>query len=71
MLSYVHDNVAGAHFGVHKTFQTLTQRYWWPSMFRDLENWCDSCIDRAMRKSPRNAKTALLLALPVKGAFEG
>ena len=32
ILSNVHNHVAGAHFGVHKTFQKLKQRYWWPSM---------------------------------------
>ena len=34
ILSIVHNLVAGAHFGVHKTFQKLKQRYWWPSMFK-------------------------------------
>ena len=28
ILSNVHNHVAGAHFGVHKTFQKLKQRYW-------------------------------------------
>ena len=28
ILSNVHNHVAGAHFGVHKTFQQLKQRYW-------------------------------------------
>ena len=27
ILSNVHNHVAGAHFGVHKTFQKLKQRY--------------------------------------------
>ena len=37
ILSNVHNHVAGAHFGVHKTFQKLKQRYWWSGMFRDVE----------------------------------
>ena len=28
ILSNVHNHVAGVHFGVHKTFQKLKQRYW-------------------------------------------
>ena len=38
ILSSVHNYVTGAHFGVHKTFQKLKQRYWWPSMFKDVEH---------------------------------
>ena len=70
ILSNVHNHVAGAHFGVHKTFQKLKQRYWWPSMFKDVEHWCNSCVDCAMKKSPRNTKRAPLLPLPVEGAFD-
>ena len=70
ILSNVHNHVAGAHFGVHKTFQKLKQRYWWSSMFKDVEHWCKSCVDLAMKKSPRNTKRAPLLPLPVEGAFD-
>ena len=70
VLSNVHNHVAGAHFGVHKTFQKLKQRYWWSGMFKDVEHWCKSCVDCAKKKSPRNTKRALLLPLAVEGAFD-
>ena len=70
ILSNVHNHVAGAHFGVRKTFQKLKQRYWWPSMLKDVEHWCKSCVDYAMKKSPRNTKRAPPLPLPVEGAFD-
>ena len=50
ILSNVHNHVAGAHFGVHKTIRKLKQRYWWPRMFKDVEHWCKSCVDCAMTK---------------------
>ena len=40
VLSNVHDHVSGAHFGVHKTFNKVKQRYWWKGMFKDVEHWC-------------------------------
>ncbi len=70
VLSNVHDHVSGGHFGVHKTFQKVKQRYWWKGMFKDVEHWCKSCQDCSMRKSPRNAKKAPLLPIPVGNAFE-
>ena len=39
ILFNIHNHVAGAHFGVHKTFQKLKQRKWWPSLFKDVEHW--------------------------------
>ena len=47
ILSNVHNHVAGAHFGVHKPFQKLKQRYWWSGMFKDVEHWRKSCDDCA------------------------
>ena len=70
ILSNVHDHVSGAHFGIHKTFQKVKQRYWWKGMFKDVEHWCKSCQDCQMRKSPRNSKKAPLLPIPVGNAFE-
>ena len=61
ILSNLHNHVAGAHFGVHKTLQKLKQRYWWSGMFKDVEQWPKSCVDCAMKKSPRNTKRASLL----------
>ena len=36
ILSNVHDHVASAHFGIHKTFHKLKQRYWWQGKFCEL-----------------------------------
>ena len=33
----MHDHVSGAHFGVHKTFNKVKQRYWWKGMYKDIE----------------------------------
>ena len=70
ILSNVHNHVPGAHFGVHKTFQKLRERYWWSSMPKDVEHWCKSCVDCELKKSPRNTKRAPLLPLAVEGAFD-
>ena len=69
VLSNLHDHVAGGHFGVHKTFSKVSERYWWDGMFKDVEHWCKSCTDCSTRKTPRNRKRAPLLPIPVEGAF--
>ena len=70
ILSNVHDHVSGVHFGVHKTFDKIKQRYWSKGMYKDVEHWCKSCTECSMRKSPRNSKKAPLLPIPVEGAFD-
>lgn len=70
ILSNMHDHVSGAHFGVHKTFNKVKQRYWWKGMYKDVEHWCKSCTECSMRKSPRNTKKAPLLPIPVENAFD-
>ena len=35
-----------------KTYEKVRQRYYWHGMFKDIEHWCRTCIDCAMRKAP-------------------
>ena len=39
-------------------------------MFCDIDKWCKSCVDCAMKKSPRNTHKAPLLPIPVENAFD-
>ena len=39
-------------------------------MFRDIDRWCKSCVDCAMKKSPRDRHRAPLLPIPVENAFD-
>lgn len=70
VLLWGHDDVTAGHLGVNKTYAKLRQRYYWRGMFRDIEHWCRSCTDCAMRKQPKNRARAPLLPIPVEGAFD-
>ena len=39
-------------------------------MFKDIEHWCNSCVDCAMKKIPRRHRRARLLPILVEGAFD-
>ena len=39
-------------------------------MFRDIDRWCKSCVDCAMKKSLRNRHRAPLLPIPGGNAFD-
>ena len=70
LLVWAHDDPTGGHFGTVKTYEKLRTRYYWRKMFSDVNHWCRSCCDCAMRKSPRNRYKAPLLPIPVQDAFD-
>ena len=39
------------HFGILKTYDVLTEHFYWPNMKRDVEKICNSCIQCRMAKS--------------------
>ncbi|CAF0897104.1 unnamed protein product [Adineta steineri] len=57
ILRIYHDTAAnGAHFGRDKTLYKIKQRYFWPSMYKDIDNYIKSCILCA-QYNPRRRKT--------------
>ena len=65
-----HDDPTAGHLGIFKTYEKVRSRYYWNGMYKDIEHWCKSCIDCAMKKIPRGKHKAPLLPIPVDGAFD-
>ena len=70
VISACHDSPTASHFSTHKTYDKIRRRYFWPGMFRDIDHWCRTCVDCAMKKIPRGQRKAPLLPIPVEGAFD-
>ena len=41
VLKEIHETIS--HFGVHKTFDMIQRRFYWPSFHKDDEEYCASC----------------------------
>lgn len=65
-----HDDPTAGHLSTVKTYEKVRERYYWQGMFKDIEHWCRSCVDCAMKKIPRGQGKAPLLPIPVDGAFD-
>lgn len=53
VLTTCHDDMAGGHFGMEKTWPKLRDSYWWSTMYNDTKNWVKPSKMCAERKSPR------------------
>jgi len=59
VLQTCHDDISGAHLGVNKTWHKVSNKFYWPTMMQDIEEWIGSCPICAARKNPQSSKGPL------------
>ena len=65
LLSMAHDDpLTGGHLSVSKVFDKLKARYWWPSMFHDVDTHCRACTTCATGKGRLGPKVYGKIPLP-------
>ncbi|KAK9882510.1 hypothetical protein WA026_021857 [Henosepilachna vigintioctopunctata] len=52
LLQEIHGGSSGAHFGVNKTIDRISERYYWVNCREDVEAWCRKCETYAATKGP-------------------
>ena len=62
--STLHNIPLAGHLGRKKTTDRIMQRFYWPGMFRDVEDQCRICPECQKSSTRRPAKAPLLL-LPI------
>ena len=70
VLTLCHDGICGGHLGEKKTWWKLSEKYYWPSAFKDTLNWVESCGICAARKTPPNKRADLNPILEFEGPFD-
>ena len=43
IMYFMHDHLLSAHFGIQATKDKIKERYYWPEMSRDIEDYVKSC----------------------------
>ena len=64
VLHLAHTNPLGGHLGKAKTAARIQQRFYWPSLFRDVADYCRSC-PQCQKSGRRRVPRAPLIPLPV------
>ena len=64
VLQLAHQIPLAGHLGRQKTAQRILQRFYWPSLFKDVADFCKSCSE-CQKTSPGQKLRAPLIPLPV------
>ncbi|MDD9818054.1 MAG: RNase H-like domain-containing protein, partial [Gammaproteobacteria bacterium] len=65
VLSLAHDHVCSGHLGVTRTVEKVRQRFYWPTMFKDITNWCRTCDKCGRKKMAPAPQHAPLQSMPI------
>ena len=68
VLELGHEIPLAGHLGMEKTRQRILRRFYWPTIFKDVEEYCrccDRCCDRCQKINTRKVPPAPLIPLPV------
>ena len=65
IIRLAHDLPFSGHLGTEKTTQRVLRRFYWPSLFRDVKDYCQSCPDCQLHSSYKTR--APMIPLPVIG----
>lgn len=70
LIKELHSNGLAVHFGIDKTYQLLSERYYWPQLRRDVTKSVKHCLMCQMTKGQQQ-NTGLYTQLPIlKGIWE-
>ena len=64
VLASGHGDDAAGHFGIRRTYNTLSLKFTWHTMYKDVYNWVLSCEKCNTKKTPVRPAKALLNPLP-------
>ncbi|XP_073727643.1 uncharacterized protein [Misgurnus anguillicaudatus] len=64
VLQLAHTHLLGAHLGVDKTKERVLQRFFWPGVHKEVENYCRSCPE-CQQSAPKPNFRSPLIPLPI------
>ena len=59
-----HDSLYAGHFAIERTYDLLCRKFYWPTMKKDVREYCDSCAVCQGSRVYRGKQAGLLQPLP-------
>lgn len=70
VISHHHDTIFSGHQGIKRTISLIKDRYFWPTLNKDVEEYVGKCISCNQRKSGKRIKAPMAKFQPVLEPFE-
>ena len=70
LLTEAHAGKFAGHFSPKGVYETLARRYWWDGMYRDVHQFCRSCLTCAAYRGTGRKVKPTLAPIAVGGPFE-
>ena len=70
VLHLAHSIPLAGHMGRDRTLQRIQQRFYWPSLFHDVDSYCRSCTECQKVSTPRQQGVPLIPLPVMKEPFE-
>lgn len=70
VISLFHDHILAGHMGHERTYYRLLQRFYWPGMFSDCQQFVNTCLSCQERKNPRKPTYGQLQPITVTAPFD-
>jgi len=59
-----HDHIFSAHLGVENTYKKISERYYWPGMYKEIKSYDTSCVSCQKRKVDNTPTYGFMQAVP-------
>ena len=69
VLKSYHDALSAGHYGTERTYEAIRMKYFWPSMFKDIKIYCQTCEPCQRTKRYVHPRKAELQPLPIGDVF--
>ncbi len=66
VLEAYHCELGGGHFGIDRTIDKISLRYYWPNLKLSVAEFCKSCLGCLTRKAPTHSFKGPLTPIPVE-----
>ena len=70
VMKLLHNNITAGHLGVTRTVTRIKDRFDWPSLREDVENWCRACTECQRAKNVTRKPRAKLRVSKVGAPME-
>ncbi|KAG8239531.1 hypothetical protein J437_LFUL019200 [Ladona fulva] len=64
ILRAFHDPPWAGHTGVKRTLASIRSKFWWSTIRKDVEEFCENCVSCQDKKNPQGPQRTPLQPLP-------